>query len=299
VGLRVTFNGQFRDATTNVERASARLLQFQRQVSSGRRLDRVSDDPSGASAALGERTKIAQVDQFTRTTDSAYSRLTVLDTVLSDMVTKLTAAQVAATSALGTTPTDAQRTAAAEQLDGLKTALLDDFNTSLQGNYLFAGTKSTTKPYVVGSGGTVAAYGGSSTEIQVDIEQDRTVTVSFDGGAITKGSDTTDVFAIMDSLIAAVNAADSTAINTGIAALQNVFGRVTAAQSRVGAAMQTLDGEKLRLSATKLASSERLSKLEDANMTEAITGMQQADTAYKAALGAAAAAAKVSLMDYL
>ena len=298
MGLRVTFNGQFRDATTNVERASERLLQFQRQVSSGRRLDRVSDDPSGASAALGERTKIAQVDQFTRSTDSAYSRLTVIDTVLSDIVTKLTAAQVAATSALGTTPTAAQRTAAAEQLDGLKAALLDDFNTSLQGNYLFAGTKSTTKPYVAG-GGTVAAYAGSSTEIQVDIEQDRAVTVSFDGGAITKGSDTTDVFAIMDGLIAAVNAADSTAINSGIASLQNVFGRVTAVQSRVGASMQTLDAERLRLSATKLASSERLSKLEDANMAEAITGMQQADTAYKAALGAAAAAAKVSLMDYL
>jgi len=298
MGLRVTFNGQFRDATTNVERASERLLQFQRQVSSGRRLDRVSDDPSGASAALGERTKIAQIDQYTRSTDSAYSRLTVLDTVLSDMVTKLTAAQVAATSALGTTPTDAQRTAAAEQLDGLKAALLDDFNTSLQGNYLFAGTKSTTKPYVA-SGGTVAAYAGSSTEIQVDIEQDRAVTVSFDGGAITKGSDTTDVFAIMDGLIAAVNAADSTAINSGIAALQNVFGRVTAVQSRVGAAMQTLDAEKVLLSATKIASSERLSKLEDTNMAEAITGMQQADTAYKAALGAAAAAAKVSLMDYL
>jgi len=29
------------------------------------------------------------------------------------------------------------------------------------------------------------------------------------------------------------------------------------------------------------------------------TGMQQADTAYKAALGAAATASKVSLMDYL
>jgi flagellar hook-associated protein 3 FlgL len=299
VGLRVTFNGQFRDATTNIERASDRLLEFQRQVSSGRRLDRVSDDPSSASSALGERTKIAQVDQFTRSTESAYSRLSVVDTVLSDIVSKLTAAQVAATSALGTTPTAAQRTAAAQQLDGLKAALLDDFNTSLQGNYLFAGTKSTTKPYVVGGGGTVAAYAGSSTEVQVDVDQDRIVTVAFDGSAITQGTDATDVFATIDALITAVNAGDSDAINTGIATLGNVFGRVTAAQSRVGSAMQTLDAEKLRLSATKLASSERLSKLEDANMAEAITGMQQADTAYKAALGAAATASKVSLMDYL
>lgn len=299
MSMRVTFNGQFRDALVYVERAGERLAEYQRQVSSGRRLDRVSDDPSGTTVALGERTKMAQVDQYTRSTDSAYSRLTVVDTVLSDIIVKLTAAQVAGTSALGSAVTDAQRAAAAQQLDGLKAALLDDFNTSLQGNYLFAGTKSTTKPYVVNGSGTVAAYAGSTTEVQVDVDQDRMVTVGFDGGAITQGSDPSDVFATIDSLITAVNAGDSTAIASGIAALANVFARVTTAQSRVGAAMQTLDAQKLRLSATKIASAERLSKVEDANIVEAITGMQQADQAYKAALGATAATAKTSLMDYL
>jgi flagellar hook-associated protein 3 FlgL len=297
--MRVTFNGQFRDAIADVERASDRLAEYQRQVSSGRRLDRVSDDPSGIAVALSERTKIAQIDQYTRSTDSAYSRLTVVDTVLSDIVAKLTSAQVAATSALGSTITDAQRAAAAQQLDGLKAALLDDFNTSLQGTYVFAGTKSTIKPYVADNTGTVAAYAGSTTEVQVDVDQDQMVTVGFNGGALTKGSDPTDIFATIDNLIAAVNAGDSDAIGTGIGLIATMFARVTAAQSRVGASMQALDTEKLRLSATKLASTERLSKLEDANMVEAITGMQQADTAYKAALGAAAATAKVSLMDYL
>ena len=299
MSMRVTFNGQFRDAVADVERASNRLANYQRQVSSGRRIDRVSDDPSGVAVALSERTKIAQIDQYTRSTDSAYSRLTVVDTVLSDIVAKLTAAQVAATSALGSTITDAQRAAAAQQLDGLKAALLDDFNTSLQGTYLFAGTKSTTKPYVADNTGTVAAYAGSATEVQVDVDQDHVVTVGFDGGSITKGSDATDIFATIDNLIAAVNAGDSDAISNGIGLVVNMFARVTAAQSRVGASMQALDTEKLRLSATRLASTERLSKLEDANMVEAITGMQQADTAYKAALGATAATAKVSLMDYL
>ena len=299
MSMRVTFNGQFRDALVDVERAGERLADYQRQVSSGRRLDRVSDDPSGVAVALGERTKIAQVDQYSRSTDTAYSRLTAVDTVLSDIVAKLTAAQVAATSALGSTSTAAQRTAAAEQLDGLKAALLDDFNTSVQGTYLFAGTKSTTKPFVAGTGGVVAAYAGSTTEVQVDVDQDHVVTVGFDGGALTQGPDPADVFATIDGLMTAVVAGDSAAISSGIASLVNVFARVTAAQSRVGASMQALDTEKLRLSAAKLASAERLSKLEDANMVEAITGMQQADTAYRAALSATAATAKVSLMDYL
>jgi flagellar hook-associated protein 3 FlgL len=297
--MRITFAGQFRDSALNMERAGERLTNYQRQVSSGRRLDRASDDPAAVTSALTERGKLAQLDQYSRTADSAYSRLTVVDTVLSDVVTKLTAAQVSATSALGSSATATQRSAAAQQLAGLKAALVDDFNSSFQGTYVFAGTKSTTKPYVTGVGGVVAAYAGSATEVQVDIDEGRSVTVGFNGGAISQGSDPTDVFTTFDNLIAAVNAGDNDAINAGIAALNDVFERTTAAQSSVGGAMQTLDSEKLRASASKLAATGRLSKLEDANMAEAIAGMQQSETAYKAALAAASTAAKLSLMDYL
>ena len=38
---------------------------------------------------------------------------------------------------------------------------------------------------------------------------------------------------------------------------------------------------------------------EDTNVAEAVTEMGQADTAYRAALGAVGAASKVSLIDYL
>ena len=297
--MRITFAGQFRDAAISIERASERLADYQRQVSSGRRMDRVSDDPAATTAALGERGKLAQNDQYSRTTDSAYSRLTIVDTALSDIVTKLTAAQVAGNSALGSSVTDTQRAAAAQQLAGLKQAVVDDFNTSFQGSFVFAGTKSTTRPYAVGAGGVVAPYAGGLTPVQVDIDEGRAVTIGFDGNAIAKGSDPDDVFTTFDNLIAAVNAGDGTGILSGLAALTNVFARVTAAQSGVGGSMQALDSEKVRLSATKLATKDRLSKLEDANMADAITGMQQADTAYKAALGATASMAKLSLMDYL
>jgi flagellin-like hook-associated protein FlgL len=48
-----------------------------------------------------------------------------------------------------------------------------------------------------------------------------------------------------------------------------------------------------------VASQTRLSAVEDANMADAISGMQTADTAYKAALAAVGTAGKTSLMDYL
>jgi flagellin-like hook-associated protein FlgL len=49
----------------------------------------------------------------------------------------------------------------------------------------------------------------------------------------------------------------------------------------------------------KLSSTERLAKLESANMAEAITNMAHADAAYQAALGAVSSATRVSLLDYL
>jgi flagellar hook-associated protein 3 FlgL len=96
-----------------------------------------------------------------------------------------------------------------------------------------------------------------------------------------------------------VTAGDNDAIGTGIAGLQRVFDRATTAQTSVGNNMQAIDAEKVRLQQMAQSGSERLSKLEDLNMASAITEMQQADAAYRAALGAVGTVSKVSLLDYL
>ena len=75
--------------------------------------------------------------------------------------------------------------------------------------------------------------------------------------------------------------------------------RVATAQGRVGADLRTIDEQKARLSEMRRASVKRLSALEDTNMAAAITGMAQADAAYKAALGAVSSVTRMSLMDYL
>ena len=91
--MRVTFSAQYQNGIANIESAADRLAEFQRQVSSGKRLDRVSVDPAAATSAINERGNLAQIDQYSRTGDSAYARLTVIDTVMSDIITKLTTAQ--------------------------------------------------------------------------------------------------------------------------------------------------------------------------------------------------------------
>jgi flagellar hook-associated protein 3 FlgL len=297
--MRLTFSAMHRNAQEGIESASTRLMEFQRQVSTGKRIEKPSDDPSATLGSIGEHNETAAIDQYARTTDTIGSRLAVVDTVLSDLILQIERAQVASASGRGSTKTQSQRDAAATELEGIRDTLLGDMTTAFNGAYLFSGSNSTVAPYTRPPGGPVSAYAGSTNELLVDVDQQRAVKMTFNGQTLTQGSDAQDIFVEFDNLIAAVRAGDDAGIGAGMAALQRMFDRVTTAQGRVGADLRTIDEQKLRLDELKRASAKRISALEDTNMAEAISGMAQADAAYRAALGAASTVTKQSLMDYL
>src|SRR4051794_34211692 len=103
--MRVTFSAAFRDTAYDVSVAAAQLADAQRQVASGHRVDRASDDPAGASSIVADHAALGALDGYTRTNDSASSRLSVIDTTLSDIINQITAAQSATMSGRGTTQT--------------------------------------------------------------------------------------------------------------------------------------------------------------------------------------------------
>jgi flagellar hook-associated protein 3 FlgL len=288
-----------RNAEAGIETAATRLMEFQRQVSTGKRIERPSDDPSATLGSVGEHNETAAIDQYKRTTDTVGSRIAVVDTVLSDLIIQLTSAQVASASARGSGKTQIQRDAAATELEAIRDTVFSDMTTAFNGSYLFSGSNSTVAPYTRPPGGPVSAYAGSTNEMVVDVDQQRSIKITFNGQQITQGSDAQDIFVEFDNLIAAVRAGNDAGIDAGMQALSRMFDRVSTTQGRVGADLRTIDEQKIRLDELKRSSAKRISALEDTNMAEAISEMAQADAAYRAALGAASTVTKQSLMDYL
>jgi flagellar hook-associated protein 3 FlgL len=292
--MRVTFNTVFRTGIEEINDAAERLAARQREVSSGYRLQVPSDDPSAAAAVVGERAEMAALDQYRRTTDSVESRLTVADTLLSDIISALTAAQTTAAAGRSTILTAEQRQALAAQVDGIREQILGDLNTQYRGVYLFSGSALTTAPFTKDGAGVVQPYAGNATPQQLDIDRGRSVEVTIDGGALVG-----DLFDVLASLRAAILSGDMGQIDAAFQGLDAAFARATRAQSRVGNVLAELDEHRARLDAMHRASDVRRSALEDTNLAESISAMQQADTAYRAALGALATASRLSLMDYL
>jgi flagellar hook-associated protein 3 FlgL len=297
--MRVTFSATFRNLVRDTARAAEEMVKRQFEVSSGRRVRVPSDDPQAMSTIVAERAEMRATDQYVRATDSVESRLRVVDTILSDIGKMLTAAQTTAAAARNSFVTPQQREAYALELEGLRDTILGDLNTQYRGTFVFSGTASLTAPYARDSSGTVGSYAGNAQGMLVDIDRNRAVAVTVDGESLARGTDASDVFEVFDSLIAAVRAGNLTGIGQGMDGLSRAFDRVSNVQSRVGAGLSDLDDHRVRLDEASRAADTRRSALEDANLAESISAMQQAEVAYRAGLGAASRTNQLSLFDYL
>ena len=135
--------------------------------------------------------------------------------------------------------------------------------------------------------------------MQLEVEHGRLVSVTLDGQALVQGSDPANLFTVLDDLATAIDNNDQAGIQAGMDALERAFDRAVQTQARVGIDERGTDDATARLAALKLASEKRRSGIEDANLAEAIAKMNQADTSYRAALGAVSSAERLSLLDYL
>lgn len=294
--MRVTFRA-LHQGVEYVNTAASDLARARQQVESGKRLHAPSDDPAAMQRAIEGRAELGGLDSYARTADTVTARLASFDAVLTDIVDRITQATVAATSARGSTATPEAREAVAVSLEGMRADLVASLNTSFRGVHLFSGSQTDTASYAQIAG--TWTYQGDTTTVSADLGQGRTAAIAVSGQAIAQGSDATDLFTEMDALIAAVRAGDNDAIGTGIAALDRAFTRAVLAQSRVGADQQGIANRQLQITARRLATVTSVSKDEDADLVAAISAMNRADTAYRAALGAVATASRQSLMDYL
>lgn len=294
--MRIIFD-VIRDGLSAIETANAQLGRAQQQLATGKRVSGAGDDPLAVQQAIGERTAIGAIDAYTRTNDAAAAQLALADDVLTGITDKLTAASVAGLSARGAHVNDAARGAAAERVRSLREALVTDINTTFRGSHLFGGTNVDQPPYVQIAG--TWTYQGNATASQVEVDRGRLVSITFSGQQILQGSDASSVLTSLDELATAIEANDSDGMEAGIAAIERAFTRTQRAIGALGADEQGIDEAGIRLASMRQAAEIRRSGLEDANIVEAATRMNQADTAYRAALAAVSTAERQSLLDYL
>src|SRR3954453_17674128 len=87
--FRVTQRVMVTNATWNLQQTYARLQQIQSEISSTRRIQRPSDDPLGASAAMRLKGDLSRSDQIGRNISDAQGWLGAADNALGSVIEQI------------------------------------------------------------------------------------------------------------------------------------------------------------------------------------------------------------------
>jgi len=180
--MRVTSQTQQRNALNNIFRITENMFNAQKEITSGKKINKPSDDPSGMRDTLALRTNIKQIKQFDRNINSNQLFLSRGESALDSIGVSLSRAKELSMVELGGMSTSETRGYAKTELDNIISKVLQDASAKVKNMYIFSGTNVNTNPFEVSASGAV--YKGNSDNLMVQIEEGINVKVNIPGSEV-------------------------------------------------------------------------------------------------------------------
>ena len=229
------------DILNNVWQSQAQEQTDLQELSTGRRVNLPSDDPDAFAADIQNQAEQSQNDQYLQNTSSLDGLFQTADSTLSSVVSSLNQAISLGTEGSNGTMTPAQQQALAQQVQAIQNQMVQYANTSYQGNYIFAGTATTTQPFVLDpSQSAGVSYNGNSGTNEVQIADGRSIQTNVPGSQIFLGSGG-NVMASLQQLVTALNSGDTTAIGSATTAVSTSLNYVSQQRVFYGSAVDELN----------------------------------------------------------
>lgn len=283
------------------------LAKSQAQIAAQKQVLNPSDAPDQAAAITRLNSVIARQDTYTTALNQVQSRLDAESTTLTSASDVLVRIKELAVQANNGTQGTTSRLAIATEMKGLRDQLLSLANsTDPSGNYIFSGSKVHTPAFAQDTNGKVT-YQGDQTRMNVAVGDHRTIPINRAGtnafvrvvrteNGVEKGY---GFFDSVDSLIAGVTTGDKTSMQRGLTEMDALHNGVVLAQAESGTDMKVVEQQGASIDDTKLSLKTALSKIQDLDMSTAITDMQKLMLSLEAAQSSFAKTSQLSLFKYL
>ncbi|WP_299205307.1 flagellar hook-associated protein FlgL [uncultured Amphritea sp.] len=158
--MRISTQQQYLQSMQSMQQGQTRLAELQEQISSGKRVVRPSDDPVAAAQAIKLERELAQSEKYDENINVTQRRLELEETILSDINVAVDRMRELTVQAGNGTLGDQDRASIGNELYQLKDYVAGLMNTKdSQGEYLFAGSKGLTKPYIESGDGSYSFTG--------------------------------------------------------------------------------------------------------------------------------------------
>ncbi|BDU73344.1 flagellar hook-associated protein FlgL [Mesoterricola silvestris] len=294
----------------DLQRSKERYSNYASQLTTGKAIVNLGDDPAGSAAILNFQASIDQNSQFISQINAATGFLQNSETVASSVQTQVTRLMELAQSGLNGTQSATSRGAIASEVDGIYTGLVNLANTKVQGKYIFAGTNTTTVPFdaataPAGQPNSIT-YNGNNANIDFTVGASATTATNIPGdtlflGGAAPGSygGNLDLFNAAKSLSVALNSGNTANIQTAYTNLQAISTHLNDVITQLGGLQNGIDNIKTSLQDVNTNLQAVQDTVEGVDYPTAITGFSREGTAQSATLSVLSKISSKNLFDYL
>ncbi len=310
--MRVTTNMMSNSFLANLNTNLTSLQKYQMQLSTGKRITKLSDDPVGVLGSMNARVKLARINQYKENVGSVQDILKQTETVLSELNKVLQTAYERAVQTSTGTLEDADRQKVAEEMAQLKEHVMTLGNTKVANQYIFGGHNATKAPFTMDVSGNLLYNGldvtdtsnaafqeqaGKNTVIELGYDMTMTATIN---GIELLGSGESNIFNVLGQFTTALqNGSSESELGEFMTKFENLQSDVMARTAEVGARSNRLTMIENRYEEDEINYTDIKSKVEDVDQADAIMQYKMAESVYLFALKIGSNILQPTLVDYL
>ncbi|MCR4291069.1 MAG: flagellar hook-associated protein FlgL [Candidatus Scalindua sp.] len=300
MSTRVNLETFISNTLANVQKSTSNMSRLQEQISTGKKVNRVSDDPAGARKILSLRSEDLRLDQYASNIQTATQSLDFSASALqntSDILVRITELTMQGVS---DSTDQGGRTIIANEINQLLETIMQSANAQRLGRYTFAGTETTTEPFVStrNSSGDISAvtYNGNRETVEYNVGPNTNTIVNLTGDEVFVSSKLFDtIIKIRDNL----SDGSITFARNELGNLDNASQNILNSIAKAGGISNTLELTGNRITDTKLSLQEVLASAESADIAELILKLKEQQSIFEASLSSGSYIFKTSILNYL
>lgn len=289
--MRITSSMLARTLINSVNSSKERLARLQGELATGKRINKPSDDPLGITQALGLQARLRKNAQYLKNSHIANNWVDQTSQILASVAVVLNNAKVITVRESTATASEQSHSASAEEVRSIKGQILNLINTQQAGRYLFAGSKTRTKPF-----NQQGTYQGDEGEIKIQVAQGTSFTINVPGNQLLQGQE--NIFAVLSELETALENNNAAGISGTMDKIDSCLEQIYIWEGNFGGKGQKVQIFQNRLQDQEVGITQLLSYTEDADVVRTIVELQMVETGLKAALDAGMAIMRIIMLEF-
>jgi flagellar hook-associated protein 3 FlgL len=295
--MRVTQSMLSNNMLRNLSNSYESLGTYMDQLSTGKKINRPSDDPVVAMKGMNYRTQLTEIQQFQRNTNEVHNWMDNSDAALDKGTQVLQKLRELAVQASNDTYEEGQRANIAEEVEQLKNHLVGIANTKVNNKFIFNGTDTVNKPVATDANGKVVQVSTNNSPVTIQVANGTNLKSNIDPSNVFNGDLFADVEKFADALRAGGD--NTAALQNSISDMSKHIDNIVNERADLGARMNRLELVENRLSQQEVIASRTLSKNEDIDYEKVIMNLKTQESVHRAALSAGSRVIQPTLLDFL